>query len=75
MVCWCDNRFFRVVFLCGLVLLVLVLPSKGLFFVAANALEASAGFLLGRFFVEVLLIGVKTAVRIGLSKRRRTFWN
>jgi len=50
MVCWCDTFFFRV-FLCGL--LVLVMPSESLFFVAANA--ASAGFLLGRFFVEVLL--------------------
>jgi hypothetical protein len=53
-VCWCDTVFFRV-FLCGL--LGLVLPSESLFFVATNA--ASAGFLLGRFFVEVLFIGVK----------------
>jgi hypothetical protein len=53
-VCWCDTFFFRV-FLCGL--LVLVLPSESLFFVAANA-AAGAGFLvLGRFFVEVLPIG------------------
>jgi hypothetical protein len=54
MVCWCDT--FRV-FLCGLVL-VLVLPSKSLFRVAANAASA-AGFLLGRFFVEVLFIGAR----------------
>jgi hypothetical protein len=57
MVCWCDT-FFRVL-LCGLVL-VLVLPTESLFFVriAANAASA-AGFLLGRFFVEVLLISVR----------------
>jgi hypothetical protein len=36
---------------------VLALPSESFFFVAANA--ASAGFLLGRFFVEVLFIGVR----------------
>jgi len=60
MVCWCDAFFFRV-FLGGL--LVLVLPSESLFFVAANA--ASAGFLLGRFFVDVLLISVKTG-QIGI---------
>ena len=55
MVCWCDRTFFRV-FLCGLLLaLVLVLLSESFFFVAANA--AGVGFLLRRFFVEVLLIG------------------
>ena len=65
MVCWCDCTFFRVrVFLCGLLVLVLVLPSESRFFAAANA--ASAGFPLGRFFVEVLPIGVRLVVR-GLS--------
>jgi len=53
-VCWCDT-FFRV-FLCSL--LVLLLPSESLFFVAATA--PGACFLLGRFFVEALVIGVKT---------------
>jgi hypothetical protein len=56
MVCWCDRTLFRVrVFLCGL--LVLVLPSESRFFAAANA-----GFPLGRFFVEVLPIGVRLVV-------------
>jgi len=60
MVCWCDALFFRV-FLGGL--LVLVLPSESLFFVAANA--ASAGFLSGRFFFEVLLIDVRSSGAAG----------
>ena len=63
MVCWCDRTFFRVrVFLCGLLVLVLVLvlPSESRFFAAANA--ASAGFPLGRFFVEVLPIDVRLVV-------------
>ena len=43
----------------------LALPSESLFLVAANAASA-AGFLLGRFFVEALLIGVwLVGVRIG----------
>jgi hypothetical protein len=60
MVCWCDRTLFRVrVFLCGLLVLVLVLvlPSESRFFAAANA-----GFPLGRFFVEVLPIGVRLVV-------------
>ena len=47
----------------------LALPSESLFLVAANAASA-AGFLLGRFFVEALLIGVRLVnVRIGLLEQ------
>lgn len=47
----------------------LALPSESLFLVAANAASA-AGFLLGRFFVEGLLIGVRLVdVRIGLLEQ------
>jgi hypothetical protein len=67
MVCWCDTFFFRV--LCGL--LVLVLPSENLFFVAVNA--ASACFLLGHFFVEILLIGVGNWT-FGAAGCARTLW-
>ena len=71
MICWCDRAFFRV-FLCGLLLvlvLVLVLLSESFFFVVANA--ASAGFLLRRFFIEVLLVGtVRLDVRSGWLYRR-----
>ena len=70
MVCWCDAFFFRV-FLCGL--LVLELPSESLFFVAVNA--PSVGFLLGHFFVEVLLIGVRNWTSGAAAGCARTFWN
>ena len=58
----------------------LALLSESLFFVVANA--DNVGFLLGRFFVEVLLIGCKIGVvRTGFFQHgaerlacARTFW-
>jgi hypothetical protein len=54
MVCWCET-FFRD-FLSRL--LVLVLAKEGSPFFVAAACAAAVGFLLGRFFAEVLVITV-----------------
>lgn len=57
-------------------MLALALPSESLFVVVVVVANAdSAGFLLGRFFVEVLLMGCKTGVvRTGLSAERAGYF-
>jgi hypothetical protein len=67
MVCWCET-FFQAL-LCGLS--VLLLPRERLFFATA-ATAAAAGFLLERFFVVVLVIGVRVDLKELFRSSART---